>query len=275
MEIKNIVKELCETKSNERIDYIVSYLRQNNISFNVLKYQNGKNIEINKTGKSNKCVIFMAHHDIYSNIIEGANDNTSSVAVLLSLCKFLYFYDASYMIKIVFNDKEELLGGILNKNISIDKFGMILNNTGSFQYLKNNIFKKNEILGIFILELSGIGDSLYFAKKSGNVECSSLLNKFLKKVADLNNYRYLEVPILNSDMISVRSLDFTGTVIGATPYIESLNNMNNEYPHIWEKIHTSRDNFFSIQESALNMVYNFLIKLIENLNILASISNSN
>ncbi len=278
MELKKIVEELCSLKDIKRTDFIINYLRQNNIEFNILNYSCGINIEIVKKGLHSREFIFFAHHDIYSSLTEGANDNTSSVAVLLSLCKYLYFQNPDHSIRVVFNDREELLGGLLNKSIPREKLEIILENTGSYQYLKNYVYDKSDVAGIFILELSGIGDSLYFATRSGSVECDKSCNSFFRNIADRYKFKYIEMPVLNSDMISLKALGFEGALIGATPYNDSKtflqnshgNNAANDYPYIWKKIHTSMDNYFSIQESALDMVYNFLIRIVENLDSFSS-----
>ena len=47
MEIKSIVEEICNVK-NKRAEYIINFLRQNNIEHNVYKYPHGLNIEIIK-----------------------------------------------------------------------------------------------------------------------------------------------------------------------------------------------------------------------------------
>ncbi len=274
MDIKSIVKEICELSHNKRIEYIIKFLRQNNITHNVYKYQTGINIDVIKKGKiKEKEIIFFAHHDIANKSIEGANDNVSSVAVMLSIVEFLYFFEPYYTIKVVFNDKEELLGALLSSNNSIQKIEKIIENVGSFHYLKS-IKERQNILGVFVLELSGIGDSLYFANKSGNVNCDKKLNEYLCHIANEKKINYLDIPILSSDMISINTLGFNGTVIGAIPYIEGKNYLNDIdkhglskdiYPHVWKKNHTSMDNYFSIQEKSLDMVYDFVVEIIKNI----------
>lgn len=273
MEIKSIVKEICES-SGRRIDYIINFLKQNNINHKIDKFNNGTNIEIVKKGKNDsKEIIFFGHHDVYNNSIEGANDNTSSVAILLTLAKFLYFYKPYYTINIVFNDYEELIGGIFSMKSSKEKVNAILNKIGSFQYIKKNIQKKKSLI-TFILELSGIGDSIYIANRSGNIESDRNLNIFLESIANNLNLKYLNFPISLSDLITVDYFGIKGTVFGSIPYIEGKNYLNNIgkkefskeiYPHVWKKNHTSMDKYYSIQEKSLNMIYNFSVEIIKNI----------
>lgn len=273
MEIKTIVEELCSLKSNNRADYIASFLRQNNIEHNVQKYPHGLNIETIKTGiNPNQEIIFFSHYDIFDAQFEGANDNTSSVAVLLTIVKFLYFYEPYYTIRLVFNDNEEIIGG-LHFSSFIDMINSIIEKVGSFQYLKN-IENKNRIKAIFILELSGIGDSIYVANKSGNINCDDNLNNFLFNISKNIKLDFLEIPISLSDMVSVKTFGLKGTVFGAIPYIEGKNYLENikkkgvskeSYPHIWKNNHTSLDNSYMIQEKSLSMIYNFIIEAIKNL----------
>ncbi len=274
MEIKSIVKEICEAGNGKRVNYIINFLKQNNIIHKIDKYNDGTNIEIVKKGKNNnKEIIFFGHHDVYNNSIEGANDNTSSVAILLSLAKFLYFYKPYYTINIVFNDYEELIGGIFSMKSSHEKVKAILNKIGSFQYVKKNIQKKKSLI-TFILELSGIGDCIYIANRSGNIECDKKLNIFLEGLANKLNLNHLTIPISLSDIIAIDYFGIKGTVFGSIPYFEGknyLNNINKEgfskeiYPHVWKKNHTSMDKYYSIQEKSLNMIYNFTVEVIKNI----------
>lgn len=275
MEIKSIVKDICEAGTGKRVEYIINFLRENNINHNIIKYLDGLNIEIVKKGINiNKEIIFFAHHDVYNNSIEGANDNSSSVAVLLNIAKFLYFYKPYYTINIVFNDYEELIGGIFSLNNSKDKIDKIIKKIGSFQYLNKKISLKKSYIA-FIVELSGIGDSLYFADKSGNISCDHKLNVFLENIAKNLNFKYLNIPISLSDIISSNYFGIKGTVFGSIPYIEGrnyINELNNKgfskdiYPHVWKKNHTSMDKYYSIQEKSLNMVFDFLVEIIRNIN---------
>jgi len=277
MEIKDIVKEIVKNKSRERIFFIEEYIKNLNVDFNILDYGKGKNIEFVKQSKNNdKDIIFFAHHDISKDTKEGANDNSSSVAVLLNTIKYLKNIEVDYNVRLVFNDKEEILGALLNKNLDAQNISKIISNVGSFQYLKN-FSKKENIIAVFNVELSGIGDIIYFATKSGLVTCDSKLINYMEYVCKKEKIEYAKIPVLNSDMISVHTLSKKGAVYGSIPNgdIDILSKnpegvIRDLIPSVWKNIHSLRDNIFAIQEKSLFNVYNFTTKLIDNLGELKS-----
>ena len=66
MQIKPIVTELCELKSKSRVDYIIDFLRNNNIEHNIQKFSGGVNVEVVKKGRiPDKEIVFFAHHDVF------------------------------------------------------------------------------------------------------------------------------------------------------------------------------------------------------------------
>ena len=116
---------------------------------------------------------------------------------------------------------------------------------------------------------------MYFADKSGNISCDHKLNVFLENIAENLSFKYLNIPISLSDIISSNYFGIKGTVFGSIPYIEGrnyINELNNKgfskdiYPHVWKKNHTSMDKYYSIQEKSLNMVFDFLVEIIRNIN---------
>jgi len=267
MEIKEIVIGIINSKN--RVDFIKKFLRKNKIEFRELSYDAGCNIEVKINGTNDGEIIFLAHYDISMGTDEGANDNTSSVAVLLSLLLYLKDKSPFYTIKIVFNDKEEFVGGLLSGSIVNGNMTKIIDKIGSFDYIKNH-FSKGKNKGIFILELSGIGDAVLIAKKSGKIDCSQRLIDFATKVAKNNNFKYIHLPVPYTDMVSVHTFHYEGVVLTIVPYYEALNYANNKdtYPSIWNNIHSNKDNIFTIQEKSLNLMLNFVINLIENLSLL-------
>ena len=82
MTIKNMVKDLCGLDSKQRANYIINYLKSNNIDYQLDKYPHGVNIEVSREGEQqDKEIILFAHYDIFLKT-DGANDNASSVAEL-------------------------------------------------------------------------------------------------------------------------------------------------------------------------------------------------
>lgn len=278
MEIKNIVEELCSSGSRGRIGYIKSYLKLNGIGYKEQLINNHiKNIEVTIEGEDNsREILFLAHHDIAPQTNEGANDNSSSVAVLLqSALRLQNSSPPPCKIKLVFNDTEEILGGLLNRTINKDRIKEIIINSGAFQYLKHHP-EKEQIEAIYILELCGIGDSLFIAESSGNIICDNELNSFLESCAEKEGFRHTRLPLLSSDMIGVNLCALRGTVLGAVPYHEARAYLQDykkgggkkiiysTVPAAWKNIHTPKDNLFAINERALNMIYRFIGIIIDN-----------
>jgi len=271
MEIKQTLSDLL--KFGDRAAFITQFLEKHNCKFRIIKFSHGKNIEFIKEIKnSNKEIIFFVHYDISNQTLYGANDNSSSVAVMLHAAAFLVNLECLFTIKIVFIDREEIMGALLNSNIKEEDFESIIQTTGSYQYLKNNITDKE--VYFFNVELSGIGDCLYFAETSGNIYCDRKILEFLADTAEKNKINFIKIPFLSSDMISIKLLGYKGGIYGAIPELEgkkylehNKNDSNNEFfPASWKNIHSNKDNIFSIHEKSLEFVYNFTIHLISNLN---------
>ncbi len=267
MEIKDIVNSIINSKN--RAVFIKEFLNKNNITFKEIIYNFGNNIEVTIKGEQSEEIIFLSHYDIANGTNEGANDNTSSVAVLLCLLLCLKDKKPLYNLKIVFNDKEEVVGGLISNVLNNEKLTNIIERIGSFDYLKYHC-NKNKNLRIFILELSGIGDSIYISKNSGNISCDKELIDFTVNIANQNNFKNIIIDVPYTDMVSVHTLGYKGVVIGAIPYNEALlySQDKKNYPSIWKNIHSNKDNIFTIQEKSLNLMLNFVITLIENLKLL-------
>jgi len=273
MEIKEIVTEICREPSNKRAAYIQSFLEKNSIFYTLQDFKFGKNIETVKNGTINdKEIILMCHYDTYNPASESANDNSSSVAILLKLAQYFKKNTPKYTTSLVFNDNEEILGGLSAYSDSIKDVQSILDKSGSYYYL-NNHHNKEKILFVIILEMSGIGDSIFIASNSGNFLCNSLINEFCTETAKNFSFLYNVMPVLQSDYISIHIMKLKGTVIGAIPYYDAKTYIENYkkygfkkdiYPHTWKKNHTSMDKVSSIQEKSLQMIFNYLIKMINN-----------
>ena len=275
MELKEILTKISSQKRNNRLNEIKNILTFLDINFSTQSYKYGENIVISFAGKIDKDVIFFAHHDISSNSREGANDNTSSVAVVIKVAQYLKNTSPLYNINIILNDNEEMLGALLNKKLKIPQIEKVIHYIGSYNYLKS--VYKDKVAAIFDLELSRIGDSIYIPNKSRNVLCSQNLINYLKNICGLSNNIYFEIPVMDTDMISVRTTGLNGVVFGAIPQFEALHYYNelpskkgdlSIMPANWKNIHTNRDTICSIQEKSLKMVYDFIVVLISNLDLL-------
>lgn len=268
MDIKKNVAAIAQKRTG-RIDRIIDILDKKGINHSVLSYDRGKNIEISFKGEVDKDIIFFAHHDISSQTDEGANDNTSSVAVLIEFAEFLEAHKPLYNIKIVFTDNEEILGGLLNGSENLDLLTKIISAVGSFDYLKN-ICDRTKIITIFNLELCGRGDSIMIAEYSGKVKSSDRAIMFIENTANANNFRYIKTSVTNSDLLSAYVLGIPGILIGIVPFSEAQYYNHSEVnkkdiPSVWKNIHSNKDNIVAIQERSLVMMYKFLRSIAENL----------
>lgn len=276
MQIKNIVEELCASGSRRRVAYIKSYLALNGVAYNEQQFNSHiTNIEVTIEGHdSSKEILFLAHHDIAPQTKEGANDNSSSVAVLLQTACTLQAQRPPCTVRLIFNDTEEILGGLLDRRAGREQIERIITNSGAFHYLKNHPYR-NRIEAVYILELSGIGDSLFIAESSANIPCNSELNRGVERDAVTAGYRTTSIPILSSDMIGVSLCGLKGTVFGAVPYHEARAYLDDyrkggtkkisyhTIPAAWKNMHTSRDNLFAINERALTMIYRTVKAIID------------
>ena len=285
MSLKQLVADLVSVGTNKRTEFIIDFLNFNKINYH--EYHNHglvHNIEAAFQGtESDQRVIFFAHHDISNQTNEGANDNSSSVVVLLNLALFLKEHPPKLTVHLVFNDTEEILGALLNKNISLFALHKIVANAGSYHFLKKFAYKEL-IQGIFILELSGIGDAIFISESSGNVIADQQLNHFTEDLMKKNKIPSIIIPILSSDLISAHVHQLPGTVIGAIPYQQAqffMTEINKnrkkghhfffyeQIPAVWKNIHSQRDTIYTIQEKALQLVYQGGKKILQNLEKLA------
>ncbi len=266
MSIKDILCNLIACGRN-RTAYIQEYLTSLGLHPVVQEYSVGqKNIEFfTSNDKEKQDIIFFVHHDISLKTKEGANDNTSSVAVLLALAKIICKQTFAYNVRFVFTDNEELLGAI-STSITSDKLRQIMPHVGSYMYL-NKFPDKEKIRHIIVMELSGIGDSVYVASQSGNVITDSELNEKIFDVAQRNNFQIVQLKLPSTDMLSVKVFNLSGTVIGAIPYYQAQNYLMQEkqLPTVWRNIHSEKDNLFAIQDKALEMMKNFVLCILEEL----------
>lgn len=266
MKIKDIVRELVGC-GRDRTRYISEYLSSLKLPFSIQEYSNGqKNIEFSVSNdKTKQDIIFFAHHDISLKTNEGANDNTSSVAVLLALAKIIAGKTFAYNIRFVFTDNEELLGA-LSASTTPDELQRIMPHVGSFMYLSKYADKRN-IRHVIVTELLGIGDAVYIASQSGNVVTDVGLNRKISEIARDENFPTVQLKLPSTDMLSVKVFGLSGTVVGAIPYYQAQNYVRqaNRLPAVWQNIHSEKDNLFAVQENALEMMQAFLLCLINKL----------
>lgn len=259
MTIKKLVYDMSMLPYKKRPYFIINYLESKNIMFNIQKFNGFRNIEVVFPGKFEKSILFSAHFDISTNTIQGANDNTSSVAVLLTLCDILknQNYQLNKTVRILFNDNEELLGSFYTPDILKSKLKDIINNTGMYNYMKVNHTLIEES---YILELSGYGDSFFVANKSGGIKTDVELNMKIYHYTNENCF-FLSTP--STDHITSFFFDnLKSTVVGKINSNEAENWKNyKKKPLSWERIHTKNDTIDYINENSLLSMLNLIHRI--------------
>ncbi len=129
-----IIKKITSPDKEERFNKILSLIERDYI---VEDGFDGKNIII--PAASYKKLTLMAHYDVFPGSL-GYNDNSSSIAVLLSLQN-----KVNGNIEIVFTDREEL------------------DRAGACDYIN-----KNNPEAVINLDVAGVGDSVFYYDTLGN-----------------------------------------------------------------------------------------------------------
>jgi len=138
MNLISIIQELEKRNNQDRLDFIVEYLKKSAIDFQIQDYPTGVNVftipqKIPALGVA-------SHFDVVPNS-PGANDNGSAIAVCLELLqrnKTNTFNNID--LQVFFFDEEET--GLKGSQAFVNEFGI------------------NDLIGLLNLELVGMGDRL-------------------------------------------------------------------------------------------------------------------
>ena len=212
-------------------------------------------------------LLFSAHYDAVKKS-PGANDNASSVAVLLEICRRLR--GASVPVKIVFFDQEEAWF-----RTPFIRLGLL----GSFHYALSNDLGKIE--AVFNLEFCGVGDSLgIWPVKSSNrgilaVEVAEKAAGTLKTHVTIGS-----VPgvLLSSDHLPFRlggvsnSITLSLLPSDQLPVLENfmgnlsiprlLGGQRPSMPGVLERVHKANDVSSRLSEDSLRLMVSLLLQII-------------
>ena len=215
-----------------------------------------------------KYLLFSAHQDAV-NSSPGANDNASSIAVLIELCRRLKGRDLP--VRVVFFDREEAWF-----RTPLLRLGLL----GSFSYVLGNDVKR--VLAAFNLEFCGLGDSLAIwpvkpreiplpavrcaqrsasllnvPSRSGHLPWVFLSSDHLPfRLAGVRNSVTLsllpaeQLPVLEA---FVRSLSVPKLLSGHRPPL----------PGVLGRIHKSVDDSSTLSEDSLELMVSLLVQIIE------------
>lgn len=155
---EKITYDLLVPYNRMRLSRLLNTLEDYEVKYFIEENLYTKNVVISLGKQSSKKIVIGAHYDIVDNSF-GINDNTCSVALLISFALELEKRNISKSVDIVFFDREET--------------GML----GSSLYVENNHDKIDFAL---ILDIIGVGDTLIFSTKNKCLE-NKLNNLRLKK----------------------------------------------------------------------------------------------
>ncbi len=254
---------IAKSERSQRLTVITNILDEQNIPYRVQNFDSGKNVIITFSGRCDLDMIFMAHHDIASDTVQGANDNTASVAILIALAEWLKTENLHYNIHIALTDHEERIGAMLSDNVTNEDRFRIITSIGSYQLLKT--FSPTRVKAVINLEMSGIGDKIFLADSSGNVPCTQTLNDMLADIAASQNIPTCRTAISNSDLLSVHIRKMHGTVIGAFPSRNKVKFGSFDIPSQWATMHSPQDTIDKIEPETLEMMERFVKGIIKNI----------
>lgn len=137
---------------SKRFKFITNWLIDKSIGFTIDnfkgEYSYFNNLYVSVNGLKNKTnLYFMAHHDVVETKFENANDNTASIAILLSLADtFNNIENLDYNLIFVFTDSEER--GFIGADRFVDQ-------------LEGGMFADFGVKEIINMELCGVGEKLW------------------------------------------------------------------------------------------------------------------
>jgi len=192
-------------------------------------------------GKST-AIIFTAHYDVVFGS-SGANDNASSIAILLELADHIIQFGSNHPVKIIFFDKEEN-GGL-----------------GSSYHLENTQYNSDST---FInLDVCGCGDFIAFCDMS-NTDNNIASSFYKTEIQDKYNLEsVLRFPFSDADIISEAGYDVISISVFPESDLEKLRHPENLMFHaldVLDFMHNGKyDDIKYINPDIMNKILYFLI----------------
>lgn len=205
MNLLQTVQNLENKTDEQRFKFIINFLEENEIKYQIHNYKTGKNIIVRtNTDKydeeTNKPYIgISSHFDVVPNS-GGANDNATSIAVCLDILMKIknevkqnpaFLENLAFDITIFIFDEEER--NLLGSRAYIMEFGRQEIRTG-------------KLIGLINLEMLGQGDKLALWNLNDNEEAGKLLQT-LEKTAKQNSIftkRFDKIVTNTADHVSFR-----------------------------------------------------------------------
>lgn len=272
--------KILEGKSNlERREALVKLLTAQGHEYLLESYNLSGKMGVNIVltfGNGTRDILATAHYDCVRNS-PGANDNASSISVLLDLAQRLKAYRPNNKIKVVFFGDEEPEG--------------LTWLVGSTAYVKAH--GTNNLIGVYNLELSGYGDMVAIWPVTKEVQESPVLNN-LRQTLQEKGYAYgeaSELPVFNSDHAPFRKVGFKGAfslslipsqdeeairrfaeahsskikiMVGA--WLRKLGK-ESHLPLLFQRYHSPEDKSIYLEERALRLMSDVIYHVVTNLDI--------
>ncbi len=264
-------------KSSERREALTRLLNSEGHTYLTEEYEilgrKGVNIVV-PFGEGSRDILVTAHYDCVRNS-PGANDNASSVSVLLDLARRLRTYKVNNKIKIIFFGDEEP-----------EKLTWLV---GSTAYVKAHGI--DNLIGVYNLELSGCGNMVAIWPVTKEVADEPVLNN-LRQTLTQKGYAYGEagkLPFFNSDHAPFRRAGFKGAfTLSLIPsqdeeairkfaqgHVSKLNIMFGAWlkkigrepklPLLFQRYHSPEDKSLYLEERALQLMADVIYSAVTNL----------
>lgn len=264
------VKSLEGKDALERKDWLTRFLTENAVPFTLHEFKmpgrRGTNLIVHVGAATGTTVLVTAHYDSVADT-PGANDNASSVAVLLNLCLAMKASQSHCAIKLIFFDGEEA-------RLRLGPFR--LGCWGSRAYLKD--YRIDGIAAVYNLEWCGQGDLVGIWPVNEHTRQTAAF-KILQKVMVQKGCRHraanLWPLIVSSDHSSFRQKGVEGSFsLSILPeneaealhhFFSSLReaikfllfhgNRRRLQPALFRRLHTAEDSSRYLDESSMRLAF--------------------
>ncbi len=206
MNLLKTVQNLENKTDEQRYDFIINFLEENEIKYQIHNYKTGKNIIVktNEDDNSDKPYIgISSHFDVVPNS-GGANDNATSIAVCLDILMRIkndvkqnpaFLENLAFDIRVFIFDEEER--NLLGSRAYIMEFG-------------RQEIRKGKLIGLINLEMLGQGDKIALWNLDDSVDDNKQAGKVLEtleKTAKENGIftkRFDKIVTNSADHVSFR-----------------------------------------------------------------------
>jgi Zn-dependent M28 family amino/carboxypeptidase len=207
MNLLKIIQDLENKTDQQRFEFIINFLQENEIKYQLHNYKTGKNIIIktNQNENSEKPYIGISSHFDVVPKSGGANDNATSIAVCLDILIKIkeeskqnpsFLENLAFDITVFIFDEEEK--NLLGSRAYVMDFG-------------RQEIRKEKLIGLINLEMLGQGDKIALWNLEENFEAGKLLQALEKtaKEQGIFTQRFDKIVTNSADHVSFRNTKLT------------------------------------------------------------------